>query len=110
MARELEVQPHVEDIEGYRSVWVLATVNKENRLKGTHYAVCLMMGRPPTWGIFNITGKLLRYAHGRLSIQDMYPNHVWRRVPARWQFRTLHDVPKDEREKYLIEKYKGNSR
>jgi hypothetical protein len=104
----LDALPKVENILGYRSVWVLATLSKDGtQLRATHYAICLVMGRPPLWGVFTINGKFLRYASGRDMIHEQYPNHVWRRVPARWQFDELDPSSKQaiERKDYLLKHY-----
>jgi hypothetical protein len=104
----LDNMPQIDELLAYRSVWVLATLSKDGtQLRATHYAICLVMGRPPTWGVFTIQGKHLRYAAGRDQIAEQYPNHVWRRVPARWQFNELDPASKNaiDRKDYLLKHY-----
>lgn len=102
----LDNLPKVQHILGFRSVWVLAQLSKDRQtLRATHYCVCLVMGRPATWGVFTIGGKFLRYATSREQISEVYSNHVWRRVPARWQFEELYPSKTIDRKNYLLTKY-----
>lgn len=103
MAKPLEVPPNVGELLAYRSVWVLAGLNKDGtRLKGQYYAVCVVMGRPPLWAVFDMKGRLKHYSYSKSEIKAGYSEFVWRRVPARWQFMEINDVKRIDRDNYLL--------
>ena len=106
---EVIEEPEFGELEGYRTIWVLATLNKAgNRLKGTHYAVCLRLGRPPTWIVTTINGRFIRFAASRQQIEADYPDHVWRPKAARWRFSALaseDEQTSEGRDHYLLQHF-----
>ena len=72
-------------IEGFRSVWTLNDHNaKKGTLKATHLAYIICYGKNPTWVVYTMDGKFVRYASGRPMIEKFHPNKAWRRIMAHW--------------------------
>lgn len=98
--------PTVGEILGYRSIWVMAQLSADGRrLKGTHYAVCLVGGSAPLWALFTIGGKHICFAGSRKQLEKQYPKHVWRRHPAKWTFSELAPRKTIDRKNYALRKH-----
>lgn len=71
----------LDKIHSSRRVYVLCDISPiTRRLKATHYCCCLVMGRSPLWGIYNIDGKLMWFVEGREAIENhaVYNKKAWR--------------------------------
>jgi len=102
----VDTVPMIGQIIGHRGVWILAQLSKDQKLlKGTHYAMVLVGGADPLWGVWTIAGKFVRYAASRAQLDAAYPNHVWRRHPARWVFDELAPKQTVDRKNYVLMKY-----
>ena len=93
--------PNLENIFTYKSVWALCVINKDGRLRATHYASCYVAGRAPVWGLWTINGKFVRLFNGRESIIQSYPGHVWRRWMMKWGLKDDADTSAAERRHIL---------
>jgi hypothetical protein len=103
---EIDRAPQIGHIMGYRGIWVLAQLSADGkRLRGTHYTYCAMMGRRPLWRLYNITGKFLRVYWGKNDVAEAFPNHTWRRVPARWTFEELAPDESLDRQREILDKW-----
>lgn len=90
------MQITLEHVLSYKSVYALTTVvakkgSDRDRLKATHYAVCLVNGRVPLWGVWTVGGRFQRFFKSRQEIADEYPKLVWRRKMASWNLRDVAD-------------------
>ena len=69
---------NLQQFDAYRTLWALCDVRKHESgqvLNVSHFAVCLMPGREPMWGVFSArTGKLERFFSGRWQIEATFPN------------------------------------
>jgi hypothetical protein len=100
-----EAEPAPDPLRAYKSVWALCTVSKDNTLKATHYAVVLVGGSTPTWGVWTVTGKFQRFAASRGQIERAYPKLRWRRKMATWACSDLEDKSVAARRAELAEIY-----
>ncbi len=82
---ELELPP-LQDLFAYRGVYVLASLNRDGKLRGMRYAICLIHGPDPLWGVWNINGKFLQFYGSRQQIQEAHPTLRWRRKMGMWRF------------------------
>jgi hypothetical protein len=99
--------PDLSGIHGFKGVYALGTLNPDTkRLRATHYAVCLVYGREPTWGVWLVDGRFLRFASSRAQIERAYPKLVWRRKMAEWNLNNVDDLDVKRRKQYLREMYK----
>jgi hypothetical protein len=104
----VDTVPQIGQIIGHRGVWILAQLTKDGRqLKGTHYAMVLVGGKEPLWGVWTINGRFVQFAGSRLQLENLYPKHVWRRHPARWVFEELAPKSTVDRKNYVLMKYEG---
>jgi hypothetical protein len=87
----LPVLPEIQDIQAYKSVYALCSVDRFGQLKATHYAAVLIGGPSPIWGIWTVQGKLIRFLGSRAKIEEAYPRLVWRRKMASWRCTDLTD-------------------
>jgi hypothetical protein len=80
-------EPELETLRAYRGVYVLCTVErgKPRKLRATHYAMCLISGAKPVWGVWKITGAFLRFHGGKTEVERAYPRLIWKRHMASWQ-------------------------
>jgi hypothetical protein len=102
----VDTQPQIGAILGHRGVHILAQLTKDGtQLKGTHYAVVLIGGSHPLWGVWTIAGRFIRFFGGKVEIEEAYPNHVWRRHPARWVFEDLAPRKTIDRRNYMLTKF-----
>lgn len=86
--------PNIQEIDVYRTVYLLCDINKDKRLRAIYYACVLSGGRSPTWGLFSVkTGKLMRFYGSRKQIEDDNPKKAWRVRAASWQ---LNRVSREE--------------
>lgn len=99
---QLDIQPIVDAIFGFKGIWTLCREN------GTivHYAVCLVGGKEPLWAVFTHEGKFMRFWGLKQNIVDRYPKLKWRLRPAKWKF--IGEAPKTpaQRKAAILEIYK----
>jgi len=84
--------PKIKDILAYRGVHVLNDVGGNGLLKASHYAICLVFGKEPVWGVWTVAGKFLRFYGSRQDIAEAYPHKSWRRKMASWNFGDISDT------------------
>jgi hypothetical protein len=97
-AIELQVPP-LGAIMVFRGVHALCSINKAtNMLRATHYATCLIGGRSPTWGVWNIEGRFQRFCESKEEVHKAYPYKAWRRCMASWNMTNVAE-PKDAHER-----------
>lgn len=89
MSNEIEVPP-LGAIMAYRGVHALCTVAETGMLKATHYATCLIGGRDPMWGVWNVNGTFQRFFGSKAQIAEAYKNLTWRRKNATWSLVDIH--------------------
>jgi len=92
-------------ISTYRSLWSLCSVNKAGKMKVVYYAACLVFGRAPLWGVWDVNGRFRHFSPGREAIGDMHPNLSWRRVMARWSLADENDAKAEARRQKLSVEY-----
>lgn len=95
--------PPLGAILAFKGVYALCTLNKEGRLRATHFTACLLGGPDPIWGVYTIEGNFVRFAARKAMVEAAYPKLVWRRQQASWSLANLHET--DER-KALRKMYK----
>jgi hypothetical protein len=81
---ELAMTDQLREFLVYRGLHVLCTLNKDKGLTVSHYALCLVGGVTPMWGVWTVNGRFLRFHSRKSEIERAYPNRVWRRVMAQW--------------------------
>jgi hypothetical protein len=109
MKLELQMTEEMREFLVYRGLHVLCTVNKEMKLTATHYAMCLVGGVSPMWGVWTVNNKFLRFFSRKTEIEDQYPSRVWRRVMAQWSMHDITDYPVAKRREMMqeyLEKHK----
>jgi hypothetical protein len=84
--------PTLQEIMAYKSVWALYTVTRQQK-KATHYACVLVGGSRPTWGVWTVRHKFLRFYGGRTAIEKDYPQLMWQRRMFTWALRDETDKP-----------------
>lgn len=98
--------PDLDEIFAYRGVYALCTTSKDGQaLKATHYASVLIGGAYPTWGVWTVGRKFLRFASSRAQIENAYPRLVWRRKMATWSAIDLDDKSIDRRRDELQQRF-----
>lgn len=93
-------------IIGYRTVYVLSTINaKTGLLKGSHYAAVVCYGPAPLWGVWTIKGKFLAWYGSRKQIENTYSNLTWRRRATQWEMVDMEDHGLERRREELQKFY-----
>jgi len=104
--RPVEFQaPPLDAVMAFRGVYALCTINKEGRLKATHYTCVLSGGSEPIWAVWTVNGNFQRFCSKRKRVMEAYPNLVWRRKQATWSLVAVHDMDETERRKQLRRLY-----
>jgi hypothetical protein len=97
----------LQKIMSFRTLWSLCATNKDGRMRVVYFSICLVHGRNPLWGVWNINGKFLHFAPGKDAIEKMHPQLAWRRIMARWQLTDDTDSKAPERRKELAVELKS---
>ena len=92
---------NLQSFDAYRTMWALCDIRRTDTgqvLNVSHFAVCLLHGRDPMWGLFSArTGKLERFYGQRYQIEAVFPKKVWRRKIGAWSLGQVEDeVPRSE--------------
>ena len=88
----------------YRSLWALCSTNKKGQMRAVYYCSCLVFGRQPLWGCWNLNGRFQHFGAGRDELARLHPNLTWRRVMSRWQLVDDTDsIAKDRRKALELE-------
>ena len=106
--KPVELQaPPLGAVLSYRVVHALCTVSK-GELKATHYAVCLIGGSQPVWGVWTINGVFQRFFGRKSDIAEAYSHLTWRVKQSTWTLADVHDMDHEERSETLKSLYKKN--
>jgi hypothetical protein len=97
----MAISDRLQAIMTYKALHALCSTNKDGKMKVVYYVSCLVYGRAPLWGVWNVSGKFLHFAPGREAVADMHPNLAWRRVMARWSLADDADSVAHERRQRL---------
>lgn len=97
--------PEIESLRGYRSIYALCDVSKDNTLKAQYYASVLIGGPAPVWGIWTVQGRFVRFAGSRFQIEKAYKKLVWRRKMATWACTDYEDKTISQRRQELESLY-----
>ncbi len=81
----LATLPELEELQAYKGMYALCTVGKDGRLHATHYAVILIGGNSPIWGVWTVQGRFQRFLGSKAQIEKAYPKLVLRRRMATWR-------------------------
>lgn len=109
MKLELQMTDEMREFLVYRGLHVLCTVNKKMELTATHFALCLVGGPSPMWGVWTVSNsKFQRFFGFRSEIEDQYPNRVWRRVMAQWSMHGIVNYPPAKRRQLMQEYLEGS--
>ena len=76
---------NLRNILAYKSLWSLATTTSDGKMRVKYYVSCLVTGRDPLWGVWDVNGRFIHFGSGREAIGKQHPNLSWRRVMAKWQ-------------------------
>ena len=101
------MNPNLSHLFTYKSRWSLCTINKNGKLRVTHFASCMVTGRAPLWSVWTVNGRWDRFYSGRDEITKAYPGHVWRRVMARWGLVDDTDMDAKQRREALAKEMKS---
>ena len=96
---------NLRNILAYKSLWSLATTTSDGKMRVKYYGSCLVMGRDPLWGVWDVNGRFIHFGSGRDAIGKQHPNLSWRRVMAKWQLNDDADSRAPERRKALAEEF-----
>lgn len=96
----------LEDLLTYKGVHALCTLNQKTReLKASHYAILLVAGSQPVWGVWSVYGKLKAFYGSKAQIAEAYPKLVWRRRMATWQVKDIVSKTVAARKQELRDRY-----
>jgi hypothetical protein len=94
------------DALAYKTIWALASLNKDKRLSAQYYSSVLLGGPRPVWGLWSAkSGKFVRFYGGRHEIEGAYPTLVWRRKVGTFQLLNLSEKSAEIRRTELAEMY-----
>lgn len=96
-------------IAAFRGVYVLCRVNvKEKKITAQYMTACLVTGRTPMWGVFDLNGIARRFFPSRAAVEEAHPALVWRRYLAQWEMAEVVEVKtKTSSDKWAHEFYLG---
>lgn len=99
-------QPHLDNILGYKTVYVLCSVGKTDKLKAVYYTSTLIGGSQPLWGIWSVgSGKFVRFADSKTAVARLYDHLVWRRKVGEYQLLSVSEKKAKARRLDLAETY-----
>lgn len=105
MKLELVMTDQLREFLVYRGLHVLCILNKDMKLTATHYALCLVGGVSPMWGVWTAGGRFLRFHSYKADIEQQYPNRVWRRVMSQWRLDAIADFSPERRRQLMREHF-----
>jgi len=78
----------LQSVEAFRTIYALCDISpKTKRLKASHYATCLVAGRTPLWGVFDLDGKLIWFFESRSGLEHAphFKHKAWRTKQCAWR-------------------------